>query len=729
MTIYKCHNWAFNPKNQELIYTDGQVKQLPGRISLCLNTLIESRGETVLYEQLLMRVWGTTHKDPSTISSVISELRKLIGCGRDKVKLLHTVPKRGYRFIGEVEVVSGVDNRSRTTTVSATSMPSTSIAQQLAASFKSQNEAKSEPPQTQTAAVSTNEKVVIGTAQFSRSMVMVLFGVLFAISASILSANFLLSSDNVFKTNGPIFTGFETLTHEVGSELEFDVSKDGNWLIYSTHQQGQKHRIVAKDMRTGQLFKMPSKQDSVYYSPSFSPDLSKVVYVKNNDKACEVWLIGFNQGEFDLASNRRVSRCGQPGYWTTTDFAEDGRSVYFGRSESLHDPFRIYRHNLDTSYERNLTAPTSSGRGDYAFSVSPDGTKLAIIRNRLWQSSRILVKNLEDDSIRVVDEIPYLLMGVQWYSPTELVYRGEGWQITRFNLESNEKSLLADLKQPVSFPVANNGRLFGYRGFSHNASVWSLSNDANGEFKTTKVLFSPYLDSTPVMASTSKLFFLSNRSGTEQLWHKEGERYVNYSDLSFPKMALSLHYSPQHQALFGISEERIFRFDVQTQQVTWVSSDQEKITNLSLSDDGRLVYAVEINEHWELRLHDIGSGIETKLGIEGFNAHLNDNKLYFTRYREHGLWMLDLNGDNEESLLIEDFEALSADFWDIMGDQIYYYRASDSTMLSHSAIDGSMLSSPLPIDGWVKNINCAQALDGCLFDLFQIGETEIIEIK
>jgi DNA-binding winged helix-turn-helix (wHTH) protein len=105
MTIYRSENWTFISDSQEFIYNDGRTQQLPSRLSACLLTLISSAGKTVSYDDLLIKVWGTTHKDASTISSVISEVRKLIGCGKDGSKLIVTVPKRGYRFTHSVSIV------------------------------------------------------------------------------------------------------------------------------------------------------------------------------------------------------------------------------------------------------------------------------------------------------------------------------------------------------------------------------------------------------------------------------------------------------------------------------------------------------------------------------------------------------------------------------------------------------------------------------------------------
>lgn len=723
MTIYKCHNWAFNPKNQELMYADGQVKQLPGRISACLNTLLECRGETVNYDQLLMKVWGTTHKDPSTVSSVISELRKLIGCGREQIKLLHTVPKKGYRFVGDVEVVGQAASNVAEDVSSRPSIADTLVQWQVAASTTAPQSAanNAQPPPVVSVSGATTK-----SWYSPKSLMLVLFGLLLSISASILSSNFLGFDGGVHGGSTGLFDQLNTLTQDAGSETEFDIDRSNQWLIYNKSRYEDITRIAVKNLSTGEVFEMPSEEGINYVSPSFSPDLSKVAYVRNSDKACEVWLIGFNQGQFDMSSNRRVSRCGLPGFWTTTDFSADGHSVYFARSESLDDPFRIYRHDLRTGYERNLTAPTSSGRGDYSFSVSPDGKKLAIVRNLLWLNTRILVKNLEDDSMTSVEEVPYLLERVAWHSNDELVYRGENWKLFGYDITNNKQRVIADFKQPLNFPLYNEDRLYAYRGLPKNASIWSVSLQGDNQPTLSKVINSPYLDFSPVLVSSLQMFFLSNRSGTTQLWHKENDRYTKYADPIFAKRVKSLNYSDKHQALFGVSQMRIFRYEPKQQHLEWLTEEGTPIRNVSLSDDGKLVYAVDVGEQWFLRIMDIDTKAVTSLDVDGFNGHLNDNILYYTRYRTPGLWKLDLQS-GESKLLIDDFESMSASYWDVFGDKIFFAKQSILTILSIE--DGRAIGEPHTLDGIVKNIQCYDYLDACLIDLFQNGETEVVELK
>ena len=87
--VFQTSQWYFLPNNQEIILTSGIKVELPSRLSKCLETLMIANGDTVHYEELLLKVWGTEFRESSTISSVISELRKVIGCTNEGLSLIH----------------------------------------------------------------------------------------------------------------------------------------------------------------------------------------------------------------------------------------------------------------------------------------------------------------------------------------------------------------------------------------------------------------------------------------------------------------------------------------------------------------------------------------------------------------------------------------------------------------------------------------------------------------
>jgi DNA-binding winged helix-turn-helix (wHTH) protein/Flp pilus assembly protein TadD len=69
-----------------------------------LTALVLARGDLVTKDELIERVWPGMVVEENAIQAHISAIRKLLG---DDARLIATVPGRGYRFAGPVEVRSG----------------------------------------------------------------------------------------------------------------------------------------------------------------------------------------------------------------------------------------------------------------------------------------------------------------------------------------------------------------------------------------------------------------------------------------------------------------------------------------------------------------------------------------------------------------------------------------------------------------------------------------------
>src|SRR5215212_2436985 len=78
---------------------DGAEVSLTPKAFDTLVALIENSGRLVPRDELLSMVWPDTYVGENVLAQNISTLRKALGSDG---KLLETVPKRGYRFLGEV---------------------------------------------------------------------------------------------------------------------------------------------------------------------------------------------------------------------------------------------------------------------------------------------------------------------------------------------------------------------------------------------------------------------------------------------------------------------------------------------------------------------------------------------------------------------------------------------------------------------------------------------------
>jgi DNA-binding winged helix-turn-helix (wHTH) protein len=69
-----------------------------------LSILLERPGEVVTREELQKRLWPDTFVDVDhNLNTAINRIREVLGDSAESPRYVETLPRRGYRFIGEVE--------------------------------------------------------------------------------------------------------------------------------------------------------------------------------------------------------------------------------------------------------------------------------------------------------------------------------------------------------------------------------------------------------------------------------------------------------------------------------------------------------------------------------------------------------------------------------------------------------------------------------------------------
>lgn len=707
MTVYKSESWTFNSDSQELIYSDGRKQQLPSRINACLSTLISAAGKTVSYDELLQTVWGTTHKDASTISSVLSEVRKLIGCGKDGVKIIVTVPKRGYRY---TQPISIVDDKQFQEVVQETE----EHALQNSDILKETN--------------SSNETVGKNTTDIFKHWVwLVIFIALLAIAYGV---NVVLNSNNNASeetVENYSFTDYEVLSHEAGREAEFDASRDGRWLTYVNKSPNTKPSLIVQELSSGRKQVLTASGDYYFGSPVFSNDAKQLVFHKQTEQNCEVWLADFSDFNLESSKTKKLTNCGKGGFWSTTAFSHDGHHIFFSRASALTDPFKVYRLDLRTLFERSITSPPSSGRGDYGFSVSPDGKRLAVVRNVLWQESHILLTNILGHQSETVIELPYLIARVGWLNEEQLVFCDKNKGLWTYDLTLKLHTKLAQLDFACHYPVVAAKQLYAIKKVSIKNAIWTLAKDEDNNFAIQPLIDSPYYDFNAMFGPNNSLYFLSDRSGEKKLWQQTEQGFQQHKQVNLPEHARELEFSAKTNTVYGLSEKRLFRYDLSLGELEWLSKEQHEVFNFSISDDDTLIYSEGNKEYWALKSLDLFTLKITDLNINAFSARQFNGNIYFTKFHEKGLWKKDLHTGVVEKLFA-DINIKFNTFWDIWDNSTLIW-ATDNRFKIFDLNTAKLLDDNLTHEGHVGFLKCNNERLICTFSFRESDESEIIRFK
>ncbi|MGF6177747.1 winged helix-turn-helix domain-containing tetratricopeptide repeat protein [Ensifer sp. 4252] len=101
---FKFADYLLDPERRELTLS-GRVVAVGPQVFDLLVHLIENRDRVVGKDDLLLAIWGGRIVSESTITSHINAVRKAIGDSGEEQRMVRTVARKGFRFVGEVCLV------------------------------------------------------------------------------------------------------------------------------------------------------------------------------------------------------------------------------------------------------------------------------------------------------------------------------------------------------------------------------------------------------------------------------------------------------------------------------------------------------------------------------------------------------------------------------------------------------------------------------------------------
>ncbi len=104
LTVYRFGHFEVNPKEQ-LLRRDGEIVPLTPKIFETLLLLVQNNNRMLSKDEIMENVWADSFVEETNLTSNISRLRKILQAGGEQ--FIETFPKRGYRFCGKVEELTG----------------------------------------------------------------------------------------------------------------------------------------------------------------------------------------------------------------------------------------------------------------------------------------------------------------------------------------------------------------------------------------------------------------------------------------------------------------------------------------------------------------------------------------------------------------------------------------------------------------------------------------------
>lgn len=109
MSLLMCHFYRFGEfaldADQKVLLRQGKPLLLAPKVLETLLILVQNRGRIIEKEELMTRLWPDTFVEESNLTYSVVQLRKTLGDDARRPRYIETIPKRGYRFIVDVEEV------------------------------------------------------------------------------------------------------------------------------------------------------------------------------------------------------------------------------------------------------------------------------------------------------------------------------------------------------------------------------------------------------------------------------------------------------------------------------------------------------------------------------------------------------------------------------------------------------------------------------------------------
>jgi DNA-binding winged helix-turn-helix (wHTH) protein len=106
--LYQFGPFRLDTQEHRLL-SDGKPVQLTPKGFELLRVLVENPGRLLHKDELLKLVWPDSYVEEGNLSHHVFALRKALGDEKASTQYIETVPRRGYRFIADVQEVKETD--------------------------------------------------------------------------------------------------------------------------------------------------------------------------------------------------------------------------------------------------------------------------------------------------------------------------------------------------------------------------------------------------------------------------------------------------------------------------------------------------------------------------------------------------------------------------------------------------------------------------------------------
>jgi Tol biopolymer transport system component/DNA-binding winged helix-turn-helix (wHTH) protein len=468
---------------------NGLKVRLTGQPFQILVILLERPGELVTREEVQKRLWpgGTFVDFDRGLNAAINRVREALGDSAENPRFVETLPRRGYRFIGQVEGLP----------------PASSTGPQPAANGQ------------RNGSVRRSWKIGIAPG-------LVILLTAFSLLFPAIARRFLRQSQPQLLETVP-------LTALPGQEISPSFSPDGSQVAFGWNGEnnGAGFDLYVKVIGTDKPLRL-TNHPVPWLGVKWSPDGRSIAVNR-------LATLGTGGGGIFLVPalggpERKLASTIKSALWTpdaALSWSPDGRQLAFtGHSHLAGYSSQIFLLSLDTLERKRLGTDCGWAFGP---DFSPLGDSLAYLCLRDDGDISLNLLSLRDGKNRRLFAGAQRIQGPTWtrdgeriifsYGSGKTPFAGAGgnlWQIIPGRTESPDK--MAFGHDGTSAIVSSSGNRLAYVQTQINGNIWRVELDG-AKVKSRILVTSTREQYAPLISPNGrKIVFASNRSGTDEIW-------------------------------------------------------------------------------------------------------------------------------------------------------------------------------------------------------------------
>ncbi len=587
-----------------------------------LALFLERPGEVVTREEMRERLWpADTFVDfDRSLNISINKIREVLGDSPHHPRFIETLPRRGYRFIGQVE----------------------------------------------TSAV--HPAVPVAMAQRSAPL---LTGIALAAAALAVAAWFWFSRSRAPQLETPMTA--VPLTTYPGWEYHPSFSPDGNEIAFSWNGEELNNVDIYRKLIGQEPPLRLTLHRAADIKPAWSPDGRHIAFLRYlPDEKLGVFLTPSIGGV-----ERQIEEITSGGAFEQLAWSPDGKWLVVSDRAAGEQPFSLFLLSVVTREKRRLTFPPGTLTvGDHGGSFSPDGRSLVFVRSQTFFVSDVYSLALSEHLAPKGQPRRMTYEGRQAHDTlwtpdgSEIIFvSGDRFSSRLWRLLASGLGELRPLAPigtgTVQPAVSKQGHRLAYSQVVLDLDIWRVGTAGRKEQATPpeKFISSTRRDCDPSWSPDgSRIAFVSGRSGNNEIWvcSSDGSGPVQMTSVGGPHVAWPA-WSPDGKLLAfetAIPGQReIYVIDADGGPPQRVTDDPSDDAMPSWSRDGKWIYFCSSRtgtpQVWRIPVKGGKAAQVTTGGGTAAQESVDGKSVYYAKRRGRtAVWKVPVAG-GEESLVLD----------------------------------------------------------------------------